>query len=90
MQFLQYEYTISSLFTKPLSKRNIETIMTGTSLVHAVIERLQEHVKFGTKIFWVTPSINPVAASPGTSALERFNLDVISFYNFNFKSSILC
>ena len=65
------ERNISTLTEKPPSKRPIKTVLLGRSLTDDIIERIKANIPFGTKIFWVTPSLNPSKVMPGCSAIER-------------------
>jgi ATP-dependent DNA helicase RecG len=65
------ERNISTLTEKPPAKRPIKTVLLGRSLTEDIIERIKVNIPFGTKIFWVTPSLNPSKVMPGCSAIER-------------------
>ncbi len=65
------ERNVSTLTEKPPSKRPIKTVLLGRSLTDDIIERIKANIPYGTKIFWVTPSLNPSKVMPGCSAIER-------------------
>ena len=70
--FVQDQYSVSTLITKPLNKRAVSTILYGTSDVDKIIERVGVNIKYGSKVFWVCASLNPVSYAPGHSAVERY------------------
>ena len=65
--------SISKLLDRPPPKRVVQTILLENTMIHSLIKRLIAHVKFGTKIIWVTPLIHPNENFFGSSAYERFD-----------------
>ena len=72
MMVVQEEYEISTLNEKPPAKRPIQTILVGVSYVDRIIERVRANIPFGSKVFWVTPCLQPSQNLAGSSAMERF------------------
>lgn len=64
--------SVSSLITKLPVKRPVKTVLYDAKDVDAVIEILSSNIPFGTKIFWVTPSLSQSDAFVGSSAEERY------------------
>lgn len=66
------ENTISTLIEKPPSRREVQTIILPYSRVDSVIDRISEHILYGTKVFWVSPTLQANVDNPtGCSAMER-------------------
>jgi ATP-dependent DNA helicase RecG len=73
MLLLQEDYSISTLLEKPPAKRPTQTVLIGVSLSEKIIERIKANLPYGSKIFWITPCLNPSPTMPGSSAMERIN-----------------
>lgn len=71
MLLLQEDYSISTLLEKPPAKRPTQTVLIGVSLTEKIIERIRANLPYGSKIFWITASLNPSPTMPGSSAMER-------------------
>lgn len=69
---LQDDYSISTLHDKPMTKRPIVTTIYGSSKIQGVIDRIGANLPYGTKVFWVTPFLEPSEMYPGSAAIERF------------------
>ena len=68
----QQDKSISTLTEKPPSKRPIITVLRGASITNVIIDRLKANIMYGTKVFWVAPTLEPSKRMPGASATERF------------------
>ena len=66
------ENTISTLIEKPPLRRAVQTTILSYKKLNDLVERIKFHSEFGTKVFWVCPTLQPSESSPkGTSVLER-------------------
>ena len=66
------ENTISTLIERPPLRRNVTTITRPYGALKNIVERIKFHSEFGTKVFWVCPTLQPSDTSPkGSSVLER-------------------
>mmetsp|Transcript_5942 Transcript_5942/g.6065 ORF Transcript_5942/g.6065 Transcript_5942/m.6065 type:complete len:1036 (-) Transcript_5942:339-3446(-) len=72
MLLLEDGYTVSTLITKPPSKRPIETVLLGSSATDKIIERISVHLPYKSKVFWVAPTLYPSDSAPGCSVMERY------------------
>ena len=71
MMLVQEGYSVSTLTEKPPAKRPIQTVLIGSSLTQKVMDRISANICHGTKVFWVTPCLEPSSTMPGSSVLER-------------------
>jgi ATP-dependent DNA helicase RecG len=63
---------ISTLMEKPPLKRKVQTIVRPSHTVDQIIERIKYHIQYGTKVFWVSPSLMASKKDPaGNSVMER-------------------
>lgn len=68
----QDETKISTLIEKPPLKRKVQTIVRPSHTVDQIIERVRYHIQYGTKVFWVSPSLMASKKEPtGDSVMER-------------------
>ena len=68
----QDETKISTLIEKPPLKRKVLTIVRPSHTVQQIIERIKYHIEYGTKVFWVSPSLMANKKDPtGDSVMER-------------------
>jgi ATP-dependent DNA helicase RecG len=68
----QDETKISTLMEKPPLKRKVQTIVRPSHTVDQIIERVKYHIQYGTKVFWVSPSLMASKKDPtGNSVMER-------------------
>lgn len=72
MLVAQEGHSISTLVEKPPTKRPIQTSLVGISHADRLIERIRLQIPNGSKVFWVTPCLQPSSSMIGSSALERF------------------
>lgn len=69
---LQEQYSVSTLTDKLPTKRPVRTVLLSDSLTDDIITRIRANLPFGSKVFWVTPSLHPSPTFvPGRSAMER-------------------
>ena len=71
MLLLDEDYKVSNLYSKPKSKRPVRTLVRPASTTEKLIERILIHAEHGSKVFWVSPTLQPDDTSPGTSVMER-------------------
>ena len=71
MLLLDEEYKVSNLYSKPPLKRPVRTLVRPASATEKLIERVLVHAEHGSKVFWVSPTLQPDDKSPGTSVIER-------------------
>ena len=64
-------FTVSTLATQLPVKRKVNTVLYDYSKLGDVVSLIRDNLPYGTKIFWVTPSLNPSESFPGSSAMER-------------------
>lgn len=69
---VQESISISTLVEAPPTRRKTETIILEQSAAKQVIDRIEANIPFGTKVFWVTPTLYPSSNFPESSASERF------------------
>ena len=72
IQVLQESISISTLVDLPPTHRKTETVVLDQSQSDDVIDRIAANVPYGTKAFWVTPTLYPSENLPGSSVIERF------------------
>ena len=65
------ENTISTLIEKPPLRRAVKTTILPYRSLNDIVGRIKFHSEYGTKVFWVCPTLQPESGPKGTSVLER-------------------
>eukprot|EP01035_Chromulina_nebulosa_P017610 gene17610-23184_t len=72
--FNEKQLSVSTLTDMPLYRRTIQTVLIGLSRVDDLLLRIDEHIKFDSKFYWVTDSIDSSCNQLRGSAIDRFEL----------------
>ena len=67
---VQESISISTLVEAPPTRRKIDTIILEQSAAKQVIDRIEANIPFGTKVFWVTPTLYPSNNFPGANKMK--------------------